>query len=240
MAPKTVRKCSMCEQTFPKEKIHLIGGKNFCDKCAVIRQKDIDDLKDLRDYIKLKLEPEDNLWPLITKQIKQFKEEYGFKYSGMKATLRYLFEYSEETYDWDRDLGIAFLQYYYRKANQFFSKLYELKKVNPDEIREILEKEENHVVINRSALIQRDIEFQKKKEERERTGLMTLDEVEDDGLEVTDFSIRNRYSNLNYDKWNYNDLDYTNEFNSDNNSNNSFSGLMDANDIQDDDERSEE
>ena len=69
----------MCEQTFPKEKMHLIGGKNFCDKCALIRQKDIDDLKDLRDYIKLKLEPEDNLWPLITKQIKQYKEEYGFK-----------------------------------------------------------------------------------------------------------------------------------------------------------------
>ena len=227
----------MCEQTFPKEKMHLIGGKNFCDKCALIRQKDIDDLKDLRDYIKLKLEPEDNLWPLITKQIKQYKEEYGFKYSGMKATLKYLFEYSEDPFNWDRDLGIAFLQYHYRKANQFFSKMYALKKVNPDEIREILEKKENHVVINRSALIQRDIEFQKKKEERERTGLMTLDDVEDDELEVTDFSIKNRYSNLNYDKWDYDNLDYIND--SDSHSDNNLSGLMDANNIQDD-EGSEE
>ena len=237
MAPKSVRKCSMCEQTFPKEKMHLIGGKNFCDKCALIRQKDIDDLKDLRDYIKLKLEPEDNLWPLITKQIKQYKEEYGFKYSGMKATLKYLFEYSEDPFNWDRDLGIAFLQYHYRKANQFFSKMYALKKVNPDEIREILEKKEKHVVINRSALIQRDIEFQKKKEERERTGLMTLDDVEDDELEVTDFSIKNRYSNLNYDKWDYDNLDYIND--SDSHSDNNLSGLMDANNIQDD-EGSEE
>lgn len=205
MAPKGKRTCSVCHQTFPREVIKIFSNKNYCPKCAEVKDKEIRERRALTDYIQERLNPETGDWPLIMKQVKQYKEEYGFKYTGMKATLRYMLDYAEEDIDLNLDNGIALLPFYYKRANEFFTQVYHLKGIPTDEIEEGLSVQEHHIVLNRSDLIAQNEEFWRKKKEKEQSEMFTLDDVEDDGLMVTDFSIKSRYDHL-IKKWDEEEL----------------------------------
>lgn len=187
----TKKKCSSCGLQFPSELISRINGKNYCEKCAIKVKKDSEDLKQLKDAINLYIKPHKSLWPLIMKQVKQYKEEYGFKYKGMKYTLDYLFIYSEN-FELDNDLedrGIAFLPYWYNKAMNFFSKYWELKSTEEEKIEKAFNMPKNSVILNRSDLIKRDEEYEEKIKKLQHRELMSLDDVEDDGIIVNDFDL---------------------------------------------------
>ena len=188
--PKKTKKCSSCGFTFPVEATVTINGKTYCEKCGEIRKQEIEDLKTLRDYIKLKMDPDDDLWPLITRQIKQNKEEYNMSYSGMYAALKYLFEYREkdDAFEYDIEKGISFVAYFYRQARLFFARMNKTKKENSeDKINECLNIAPIQINLKRSEIVAKDKEFEEKKKIEERKLLLNLDDVEDDGFIVDDF-----------------------------------------------------
>ena len=185
---KGVRKCSICGRSFPAEAIKTYNGKNYCEKCEAERKQQSDDLVTLRDYIKLKMNPDNDLWPLISKQIKQYREEYEMTYSGMYATLKFLFEYSDDEFNYNIESGIAFLPFWYRTARLFFHNMKEVKSSNSEEkIKECLGLSGNYIVLKRSELVEEDKKFLEKKRKEEQKCLLNLDDVEDDGIIVDDF-----------------------------------------------------
>lgn len=56
---------------------------------------------------------------LILKQIKQYKEEFNYTYSGMHYTLWYMTEIEGKLFT-EIKYGIALIKYYYEKAKQYY------------------------------------------------------------------------------------------------------------------------
>ena len=189
MVQKRTKKCSICGISFPSETISLVRGKNYCEKCLKEKNKETEDLVKLRDKIKTYLSPKDSEWPLIAKQIKQFKEEYHFKYTGMEKTLDYIFVYCEDEkdFEYNNEYGIAFLPYWYNKASKYFEKVWELKKINFDDIEMALNIPGINITLKRSELEKKDEEYKEKIKKIEHNELLSLDSVEDDGIIVNDF-----------------------------------------------------
>lgn len=194
MPKKTDKKCALCGDTFPASEIKSINGKNYCPKCFVIRRKEIDDLNALKDYINEKLDPGPGGWPLIQKQINQYQNDYGMKCSGMKATLMYLFEYTDEGKKYlqdERDSGIAFIPYWYKAATKYWETLFGVKHVPEEDIDRALNPEVREVTLYRSDIESRDREFEEKKKIREQRPDLTMDDIEDDEFLVDDLGFIN-------------------------------------------------
>ena len=175
-------KCSSCGLSFDSSLIKKVGGKNFCPSCFEKRQKEVEDLNELRDAIDKYLQPQDMDWPLIGKQIKEYREEYNFTYRGMLFTLKYLFEFLERgefTYE-EKGTGIAFIPYFYSSAVRFYSEVYRLRATDDEEIDEILNLPSTIIMLNRSDLIRRDQEFEEKKIKLLGLEKVDIESIEDD------------------------------------------------------------
>lgn len=112
------------------------------------------------------------------KQIKNLHENYHMKYSAITATLQYMYEFSDENIVFDPHICLANIPYYYLDAKEFFLIKYMREKDNEDYIKEIINKPENIVVLERSNLIKYDNIFDQNK--RGKDGLLFLEIEEDD------------------------------------------------------------
>ena len=91
-------KCYYCGKTFDRDKepFVLVSTRRYAHKaCAEGSQKsefqEVKDKEELEAYI-MKLFNIDYVDARIQKQIKQYKEEYNFTYSGMRKALIYFYE----------------------------------------------------------------------------------------------------------------------------------------------------
>ena len=135
-----VVKCKVCGQQFDRDKIPCIAvsAKRYAHiKCAteaglsgqkIEPPKKDKDLIALEDYI-MKLFNEDYINARIKKQIKEYKEEYNFSYSGILKTLIYFFEIRGNSID-KANGGIGIVPYIYKEANQYYYNLYLAKIAN--------------------------------------------------------------------------------------------------------------
>jgi hypothetical protein len=80
------------------------------------------DYNELIDYVE-KLFGLDNVPAKITKQIKDFKANYGYTYSGMLKTLKYWFEVRGA--EKERGYGIGIIPYIYEDAFNYYKTLFE-------------------------------------------------------------------------------------------------------------------
>lgn len=94
-------KCSVCGERFDRDKVPAVktGARRYAHlRCCPdgerveLEEAPIDnDLEQLENYIKQLLN-EDYINARVRKQLKNFKEEYGYSYSGMLKSLVYFYE----------------------------------------------------------------------------------------------------------------------------------------------------
>ena len=168
----------------PTNEMIVISGKKYCPHCSEEPLKEAQYYKELCTYIADLFGGAKNCnMPLITAQLKRLKknnEEMTTR--GMLSTLQYVFEILEYEFNVDPNYGIEnILTRYYWEAKQYYIKRAERNKANKD-VFEALNQETEQIVLNRSDLIRRQEEEDKKKDEREHRVLIDADNIEDDGL----------------------------------------------------------
>lgn len=141
---KHIVKCVYCGESFDAsvEEFEMIGRRYAHKKCfdeaggnspyKTKQKKELtkeeQDLKDLKDYVK-NLFKENYSSARITKQIKQFKEEYNYTYSGILKTLIYWYDIKMNTLEKSKG-GIGIVPYIYQDALQYYYAIYLANEVN--------------------------------------------------------------------------------------------------------------
>lgn len=129
-------KCLYCGEIFDrnKEPNYKIKNRYAHQECYNKYSKDKSqeelDLEELEEYIKYitKLK---YVNPRIRKQIKDYRQEYNYTYSGILKSLKYWCEIQGKTIEW-QEYGIAIVGYIYNSACQYYYSLYLANLANKD------------------------------------------------------------------------------------------------------------
>lgn len=127
--------CKYCNQKFNRdiEPFVEVGARRYAHKsCAeqveAAIPQDEKDYNNLEIYIK-KLFNIKTINAKTKKQIRDFREEYGYSYSGMLKTLYWWYEIQEHTTELAQN-GIGIIPYIYDDAEKYYYTLYLAKIVN--------------------------------------------------------------------------------------------------------------
>lgn len=129
--------CKYCGDRFDRDKEPAIevSPRRYAHKeCAIkvdatIPQEE-KDYNELEKYIK-KLFNTNNVNAKIKKQIHEFRQEYGYTYTGMLKTLYWWYEIQDHTTELAQD-GIGIVPWVYKDAERYFYTLYMAKLLNND------------------------------------------------------------------------------------------------------------
>lgn len=123
--------CRYCGETFDRDKepfvkiSHLRYAHEKCHKkYAIKKTQDEKDLEELERYIK-KFFNEPYINAQVRKQIKDFRQEYGYTYSGILKTLIYWYDIKGNPRD--REItngGIGIVPFVYEQSKQYYYSLY--------------------------------------------------------------------------------------------------------------------
>ena len=102
--------------------------KSCADKIDAAIPQEEKDYNNLEKYIK-ELFKIDRINAKTKKQIKDFREEYGYTYTGMLKTLYWWYEIKGHTTELAKD-GIGIVPYVYDDAEKYYYTLYLAKVVN--------------------------------------------------------------------------------------------------------------
>lgn len=162
------KKCCVCGFRFDSELIVTYDKKNYCENCGPKEIKRIEkekkDNKALNDYIYQLCGEDSALMPLMGKQIKNMKEEYEFKSSGILATLRYMYEILDPPIEFIPEYGLANVPYFYYQARKFHEQYFNVKKQAENEIEV---PPPRIITLKRSDIIQEEEEFWRIKKQKE-------------------------------------------------------------------------
>lgn len=135
-------KCKVCGNQFDRDKVSciLVSARRYAHKACAEKagltgenieppQKD-QDLIALEDYI-MKLFGEEYINVRIRKQIKEYKEQYNYSYSGMLKALIYFFEIKGNSIE-KANGGIGIIPYIYKDAYNYYYSLYLAKLANKE------------------------------------------------------------------------------------------------------------
>lgn len=128
-------KCVYCQQTFDRDKepAVTINERRYAhEKCVTEeRKKEIQeqkDIKELENYIK-KLFNTSYISAKIKKQIRDFRQEYHYTYSGMYKTLVWWYEIKKNTLE-KANNGIGIVPFVYKDACDYYYRLYLAQTIN--------------------------------------------------------------------------------------------------------------
>ncbi|PAD70577.1 hypothetical protein CHH83_01885 [Bacillus sp. 7586-K] len=133
-------KCPYCEQKHDKDTAVEYNKRYYHRDCFDTWRADVEHRKELIDYI-CTLYKIDAPTGMITKQIKDFQEEYNYKYKGMELALRYFYETLDNRVR-EGD-GIGIIPFVYEEAKSHY-----IKQLKIAESVENLKEEELTVYIN--------------------------------------------------------------------------------------------
>ena len=142
--------CPICKEKFDRDKIQAVkhGARRYahysCEPSGelVPLGPDADpDLQKLKEYIE-KIYGNKANWALINKQIKKFKEESNYSYSGMLKSLVYFYEIKKQPIDKSQG-GIGIVPFVYQDAYNYYYNLFMAQQANQDkslftQIKEII------------------------------------------------------------------------------------------------------
>lgn len=129
-------KCPVCELMFNRDNCEFVHHKNryyhkTCyDSMMAAKTQDEKDLKDLEEYI-MKMFKETYVNARVRRQIKQFKEQYNYSYSGMLKSLIYFFEVKGNSIE-KANGGIGIIPYVYKDAFNYYYSLHMAQEKNKD------------------------------------------------------------------------------------------------------------
>lgn len=130
-------KCIHCGVTFDRDKEPFVQvsprryAHTICNKAEEDNRTQEEKDKDaLLDYIK-KLFKQDYVDPVVQKQIKVFKEEYNFSYTGILKALTYFYEIKGNSIE-KANGRITIVTYIYKEAYDYYYNLWQAQEKNKD------------------------------------------------------------------------------------------------------------
>lgn len=121
--------CVYCGERFNRDRedfIQISARRYAHSHCVPKRQEEVSkqeqDYNDLIEYIK-RLYKTPTVLPSVVKQIKEFKQQYGFTYTGMRKTLYWYYELKNNNITKSNG-QIGIIPYIYNQANDYFYRLY--------------------------------------------------------------------------------------------------------------------
>lgn len=117
--------CKGCEKKITKEEKFVHSSKPYCKFCYDIKMKESEDYNSLLDTLKVCFEI-DIPTGLMLKQIKDYKDQFKYVYSGMNYCLWYLKEIKQ--FKFEKKFGIAIIKYEYENAKAYFLQQQNIKK----------------------------------------------------------------------------------------------------------------
>ena len=143
--------CKYCGVEFNKdlEPYEKVSNRYAHKACYDNKQLEIQQKRELTDYIQRLYYPYEPDWKMVTAQIKRYKDE-GMTYYGMLHTLEFFFKIKGNKVD--KNLGIGIIPYQYKKATAYFKNLNETYAkslaIQENDNIDIQEKEEVIVIEN--------------------------------------------------------------------------------------------
>ena len=123
--------CSKCGKQFDRDKVQAVksGARRYAhyecmpegELVPLPQTKEDEGLIQLKQYID-KLFGNSANWPLIMKQIKTFKEENGYTYSGMLKSLTYFYDIKGNHVENSKGIGI--IPFAYKDAYNYYYSLF--------------------------------------------------------------------------------------------------------------------
>ncbi len=111
-----------------KELLIVHNGKKYCEACLNEKIKNIEDRNELYNTIK-QLYKISYPTGMMLKQIKTYKEEFGYTYKGMTQTLKFI-NNDDNKVDFNYKYGLGIITYRYDKAMEFYSNQEKMVKEN--------------------------------------------------------------------------------------------------------------
>ena len=128
-------KCKYCQEIFDRDKEPFVkvSERRYAHKLCfeqnqAEKTQEEKDLEALEKYI-MNLFSEQYIGPRIRKQIKEYKENYNYSYSGMLKTLIWWFEVKGNSVE-KANGGIGIIPYIYQQACDYYYTLFLAKKAN--------------------------------------------------------------------------------------------------------------
>ena len=127
--------CVYCGERFDRDKIpttqvsaRRYAHKGCADKYGQEKSQEEQDLEKLENYI-MQLFDEPYVNAKIRKQLRDYRKEYNYTYSGMLKTLIYWYEVKGNSLE-KANGGIGIIPYIYNMACQYYYNLYLIKLSN--------------------------------------------------------------------------------------------------------------
>lgn len=114
-------KCKGCGIPLAPEDRYRRNSKTYCKECFEKAERNAEEYKDLVEFICENYgsgEPLEKPTGLMLKQIKEYKNEYGYTYGGMAYTLWYCKEVLGKSLV--EKYGIGIVKYYYEEAGEYY------------------------------------------------------------------------------------------------------------------------
>ena len=120
-------KCPACEAMNPKNEAIEHNKRYYCQPCYAekTKPKPRTTWDDLFDYIKQIYGKVPT--GMMYKQLKQYREEYGYTDGGMFYTLKFMYEI--EKLEVQQEAGLGLMVYYYDEARRYYAELFRLQQV---------------------------------------------------------------------------------------------------------------
>lgn len=121
--------CVYCKEKFDRDKIPAVqvserryAHEECANKYKLEETQEKKDLEELEKYIK-KLFNEPYINARIRKQLRDYRKEYNYTYSGILKTLVYWYEIKGNTIE-NVNYGISIVPYVYQQACDYYYSLY--------------------------------------------------------------------------------------------------------------------
>lgn len=131
--------CVYCKQRFDRDKFPFIqvSARRYAhQECSLTEEqkksKEEQDKEALEQYI-MQLFKTDYIDARVRKQIKQFREEYNYTYSGIRKALVYFFEVKGNSIE-KANGGIGIVPYVYQNAYNYYLALWQAQQKNQDKV----------------------------------------------------------------------------------------------------------
>lgn len=132
--------CVYCNEKFDRDTIPFVqistrkyAHQECSDKFSIIKTQEEKDYEALENYI-MNLFGKDYINAKTRKQIKQYKEEYEYTFSGMQKALFWWYNIEGNSISKAND-GIGILPYIYQKAHEYYYRIWLAEMANSlDEI----------------------------------------------------------------------------------------------------------
>lgn len=132
--------CKLCGCKLMKEDKHTYSNKTYCKKCLDIKIKESNEYNTLISSI-CNYFGDDKPTGLVLKQIKDYKETFGYTYSGISYCLWYITDILNKTLD--KKYGIALVKYEYENAKIYYGNQEKIRnsiESSNKEVKEIIKK----------------------------------------------------------------------------------------------------